>query len=608
MAENKKKIKKPNPTEAKVYNPLLDKLRKEEKRRQKIKQVFKMSKQTKTKIKAWLAAAAIVVGGVETANVVFASSNDYNTPKTFTIAIANDNAKITDRGQTYTIDSNSFVIVSEGEAIAYDENGNIQKGQVSGGIEEVCTMTEDQMSKYNIYQVTSLDGVNVRTTGAIEDNNVVATVGYQDYVLGYSASTEEYDGEWISTLSVSGDNLYEGYIREDLIQEVGNFNLIYDNANEILMKVDTSKDGNANLNLRTKPGDFDKMFIMTTIPNGSIVRLIEQKTSEDNRSWSYIEYKSTDGDKKQGWVVSDYLIPHYTPEQGKENTNGGIINSTGNVTGIDISSISPNELRQLLQNGIPDNVSTTYGRVDTTQFAGNINFVYIKLGASPYGNGEFKPLDYDCYKEQVKICEEMGVPYGFYYYSTCTTVEEANIELEHIKQQIEELREKLDMKNNKLEIVIDIELSGKNDRQYRGNIEEQTRAKAALINGIQEAGLSDSILIYGPMRVMKPDLDQIISLPDLHSMLSNPDDVNLWLCSPISKDGQVASNFQSEKEYAQQQGFDVVATQVVLDGNVKGRIDINNMDFDHYQSMVGHINEITQRENTSNQIGEHDER
>lgn len=590
MAQNKKKIKKPR-----IYNSQVEKLKKENYIRDNIKPIFKMSKKTKAIITLLASIPIAIQIGIDT----FAIANAERTTPTgkFKICTPGDNASITSGGQKCKIDPHSFVIVYGDEALAYDENGNIQKGQVSGGIEEVCTMTEEEMSKYDIYQVISEDGVNVRSTGTIEDNNVVATVGYQDYVLGYSSTTDEYDGEWVSTLSVSGDNLYEGYIREDLIQEVGKFDLIYDNVNEILMKVDTSKDGKANLNLRSKPGELDKMFIMSTIPNGSIVRLIEQKTSEDNRSWSYIEYESRYGDKSQGWVVSDYLIPYYTPEQGKENTGnygGGIINSTGNVTGIDVSTISPKQLRQVLQNGIPESVSTTYGRVDTTQFAGDINFAYLKLGASPYGNGEFKPIDYDCYKDQVKICEEMGVPYGFYYYSTCKTVEEANIELEQIKQKIGDLRKNVNMRNNKLEIVVDIELSGKNDRQYRGNIQEQTKAKAALINGIQEAGLSDSILIYGPMRVMKPDLDQIISLPDLHSMLSNPDSVKLWLCSPTSKDGQVSSKFNAEKEYAEQQGFDVVATQVVLDGKVNGRIDINNMSFDHYKRMIEYTNEITQ--------------
>lgn len=604
MAQNKKNIKKPR-----IYNPQVEKFKKENHIRNKIKPIFKMSKRTK----AIITLLAAVAGAAQlTIEALAAVNSEITQPKEkYKIGVSGENATISSGRKEHKIDANSFVIILGNEALAYDENGNIQKGEVIGEVQEVCTMTEEEMSKYNIYQVTSQDGANVRATGTIEDDNIVSRTGYQDYVLGYSTTTEEHDGEWVSTLSVSGDNLYEGYIREDLIQQVGNVNLIYDNINEILMKVNTSKDGNINLNLRSKPGELDKMFIMSTIPNASIVRLIEQKTAEDNRSWSYVEYQEENGENLQGWVVSDYLTTYYTPEQSKENTGYSqdeIINQTGNVTGIDVSTISPNKLRQVLQSGIPNNVDTTYGNVNTSQVAGDINFVYIKLGASTYGKGDLKTVDYDSYKEQVKICEEMGVPYGFYYYSTSTTVEEANTELATIKKRIQDLQKEVDMKNNKLEIVVDIELAGKNDRQYRGNIKEQTRAKATLINGIQEAGLSDNVLVYGPMRVMKPDLDQIISLPDLHSMLSNPDDVNLWLCSPTSKDGQESSKFNSNKQYAEQSGFDVVATQIVLDGNVIGRIDINNMTREHYCNMVENTREIIGNKNVANQNNGHDER
>lgn len=602
MAQNKRTIK--------VYSPQFEKLKREHEKISNRKPVFKMSKQTKRKIKAIVAASALLLGGIKTAQTVFAQSPE-SVPKIeekLTIAIANADSEITVDGEKYKIDSNSFVVVSDRNALAFDGNGNLHRGSVSNSdVKEILTMTEDEMSAYNVYQVIAEDGANVRSSGTIEDGNIISSVGYQDYVLGCSPTTDEYDSEWISTISVNGDNLYQGYIREDLIQEVGDFNLLYDNANEVLMKVDTSKDGNINLNLRTQPENFDKRCIVTTIPNGSIVRIIGQTISENNKSWTQIEYESKNSSTLQGWVASDYLVPYLEQNQEQSQKPNGFFqecvekntmnihtNATGNVTGIDISSISPNALRELLQTGIPEDVSSAFGDVDTSKLAGDINFVYIKIGASPYGNGDFRPLDYTSYEEQVKICEELGVPYGFYYYSTSTTVEEANIELEHITKKMEDLQDKFDLKNNKLDMVVDIELAGTNDRQYRGNIQEQTEAKAALINGIQEAGISDNVLIYGPMRVMKPDLDQIFSLSDLHSMLSNPDNVNLWLCARANENGQLPSSFESQVEYAKEHGFDTVVTQVVLDANVTGRIDINNMSLEHYQDLIQPTIELTQ--------------
>ena len=594
MAKNKKKILKPNPSEIKVSNPTFDKLQKANNR----KPLFKMSPKTKRKINAILATGMILTSGFQIAANAL-SAPPMKQEKQYIIAIANNNAQITIDGQEHKIDPNSFVIVSDNNALAYDENGNILRGFIDNeDFTEIKTMTENEMSNYNIYQISTDSEVNVRATAGIEDNNIISTVQAQDYVLGYSQETPEYDDEWISTLSVNGNNIYEGYIREDLIQELGSFELIYDTSVQDLkniMKVDTSKDGNIALNLRTTPETYEKLYIMTTIPDGSTV----QKTGQNYNNWTQIEYETADGSKLTGWVASEYLTPYFSESeiakfspvisqtpviQQEENQEKSQENST--VTGIDISTISPDELRELFQNGIPDQVSTTYGYVDTSQISGDINFAYIKLGASPYGNGEFAPVDYDFYKEQVKVCEEFGIPYGFYYYSTSTTVDEAKIELQHIKQKIFDLKQNINIKNNKLEIVVDIELAGSDDRQYQGDISEQTEAKATLINGIQNEGLSDNVLIYGPNRVMKPDSDQIIDLSYLNSILSNPDNVALWMCSPTSRDGQLPSNLERDEAYAKEQGFSTVVHQVVLDSTVIGQIDINTMDLEHFEELT----------------------
>lgn len=577
-------------------------------------QKYKMSKRSKQKMNALIGAGFIALSGLSGALAVslpVEASLEKHSPtstepnEVYTIGIANDNAEITVDGKDYKIDKNSFVIVSEDNALAYDENGNILKGHINNeDFREVMKMTEQEMSNYDIYQVVSTSGVNVRSSEGIEDNNIISTVSHLDYVLGYAQNTPEYDGEWISTLSINGDYIYEGYIREDLIQDIGTFNTINntleENAedSENMLFVDTSRDGNIGLNLRTQPSISDQKTIIAKIPHGSTVHIIGETVTSGNRDWTRVEYETPNGSKLQGWVAKSYLTSSLIEEQENqqvqesqqfqenENIKEMQTNATGNVTGIDISSISPKQLRELLESGIPENVKSSFGNFDTSQLAGEINFVYIKLGASPYGNGKFDPLEYNNYEEQVAICEEYGIPYGFYYYSTAVTVEEANIELNCIKQRIEDLRQKYSMENNKLEIAVDIELVGKNDRQYKGDIKEQTEAKAALINGIQEQGLSDNILIYGPCRVMKPDLDQIIDLQYMHSLLSNPDGVSLWLCSLMKKNGDPSKNLEKDITYAEEQGFSTVACQVVLDGNVIGRIDINNMSLEHYQKLL----------------------
>lgn len=570
-------------------------------------QKYKMSKQYREQINAIIGAGFIVLGGLYgtlAGSLPVEASSDQPVPEQtnfkelYTIGIANENAEITVDGKNYKIDDSSFVIVSEDTALAYDESGNLLKGYISDDdFKEVIKMTEEEMANYNIYQVAVGNGVNVRSSEEILDNNIISTVPYLDYVLGYTTNTSTNDVEWVSTLSVNGDNIYDGYIRGDLIRDVGTFDTIEGKVEEntstieYIMIVDTSRDGNIGLNLRAQPDTSTKENILAKIPDGATVHILGQTITSGDREWTQIEYETPNGQKLQGWVAKNYLISNIEEQQiaqTQENVKEINTNSTGKVTGIDISGISPNILRQILQNGIPEEVTTTYGDVNTSQIAGEINFVYIKLGASPYGKGEFKPLNYNEYEEQVKVCEEFGIPYGFYYYSTSKTVEEANIELECIEQKIESLRQKIDMKNNKLEIVVDVELAGTNDRQYKGDIKEQTEAKATLINGIQEKGLSDNVLIYGPNRVMSSNSDQIINLQYLHSILSNSDNVALWLCSPYSTNGNPNKNLENDIAYAEEQGFSVAVCQVVLDGTVIGKIDINNMNSEHFDKLLNY--------------------
>lgn len=600
MVKNKRSIKKPSPY--KISNPQYEQLKKQNARRD-VREAqsakFKMPKRTKAKIQKLLAlaGAGLIFTNLIT-EVVFARQIDENTPSLADVSIGtvHNGTQITDNGKDYLIDPNSIVFSSQGESLAFDEDGIIHKGEIDvSKFNEFFTIPEDEMSNYSIYQVAATDGANVRSAPSAQEDNIISAVSFNDYVLGRKTDTIESENKWISTISVSSDNVVcEGYIREDLVSEVGEYDLIYDNVDSALVKVDTSKDGKIDLNLRTNPEIFYNRNIIMTIPHGSIIKLLGEETKIDDRSWSKVEYNGT-----QGWVSSDYLQEYFSQEKTSEtvqNVQPISTNATGNVTGIDISSMSPDALRELLQTGIPNDVSSIFGNVNTSQLAGDVNFVYIKLGASPYGNGDFAPLDYDLYEEQVRVCEELGVPYGFYYYSTSTTIEEANMELQHINQKINNLRSTIGMKHNKLDMVVDVELAGTNDRQYQGNIQQHTESKATLINGIQELGISDNVLIYGPMRVMKPDLDQIFSLSDLHSMLSNPDNVNLWLCAPVSENGQLPSDFQTEVAYAKDQGFDTVMTQVVLDADVVGRIDINNMNLGHYKDLTQPTIKLTQND------------
>lgn len=571
---------------------------------------YTMPKEVKKQIYALVAAGIFTVAGLSylvrdaktesiasepLTHVASVQEHEPEVEKLYTIGIANYDAEITIDGKNYPI-GDSFVISSEDESIVTDVHGNFLKGQLDiSSFSHVTQLTENQMANFNFYQVVSNSPANVRSSGEISQDNVISTVNPRDYVLAFKANTPQYDGEWLPALSISDGNLYAGYMREDIIKEIGtveaiNYRTEYSMLNiQNSAMVDTSKDEYIPLKLRSEPGQ----DVITEIPYGSIVQLLGETKQYGNKSWNLVNYQTPDGNQHQGWVASSYLTHEVVKEQpGPKVVNGVRLNSTGNVTGIDVSTLSPNALREVLQKGISVQSKSVHGTFDTSQLAGDIGYVYIKIGASTFGNGDLKILDYDKYIEQVAICEELGVPYGFYYYSTSITEDEANVELQCIQERIEDLRQRYDMKHNLLEIAVDVELSDSNDRQYRGNIIEQTKAKAALINGIQEQGLSSNVLIYGPGRVMKPDLDQIFDLDYMSQLLTNPEAVKIWQCSLMKQNGAHNTQLGKDIEYAKQLGYNTTMCQSGLDflvqsnGKTLGLIDINNMDLEHYQKLV----------------------
>ena len=513
--------------------------------------------------------------------------------KYYTIGTANDGAKITIDGKNYIIDRNSFVIDSEEQDgdLAYDVHGNFLKGHIDPtDYTPVMKMTEEQMSHYDIRQVISNAPANVRSSGEIRDDNKISTVLSGDYVLASDEITSENDKEWLPTISINDGVLYQGYMREDVIREIDSFEELNDRSDENIenmMYVDTSSDNYIPLNLRTSPTTGSSDNIITKIPYGSIIENLGIVEKDGNRNWVAIRYTTPEGSSYDGWIVENYLSQEMVPEKPTLEEVQYSTNASGNITGIDVSKMSANDLRNLLQGQIPKTVDTAHGSFDSSQLAGDINYVYMKIGASTYNKGDITPLPYDNYIEQVQVCEELGVPYGFYYYSTAITVEEAELELACIQERLENLREQYDLKCNKLEIAVDFELSGANDRQYKGNIKEKTEAKAALINGLLQQGLCKDVLIYGPSRVMKSSqADQIIDLEYLHSKLDNPDAVKMWLCSLQRQNGDMKKDLEADIAYIESQGFSTVAVQAILDAKVIGHIDINNMDLDHFAKLT----------------------
>lgn len=597
---NKKKIKRPEKIVA--YNPQFEKLVRDGKRQEEREKRRKANPKRYMGAKATLLAAIqlfALVNGIAEGTVQGMIKDIFGHKEKYTVASTVSRGESAPRieadGRSYEIDESAYVLVKEEiknleegttysyDAMAYDIEGNFVEGEIDGNyLEAEWEITESEAQRYTVIY---------KANQSIMQDGVYVVEG--DNVLGTEAITSANGERVIQIIGTNENGAFRTEIPEGMLEVAAEIPTPEDEQTlygksaieEGLtpMRVNTTEDNGAKLNLRTVP-DEHKMYIMTQIPNGSTVYATGETTTENGRDWTEVKYINKDGDKFQGWVATEYLVELDVQQEGQtyeqlvqtsnyqESTYSSIIrNASGNVTGIDVSYMTPDELRTLLQSGISQSVTKGNREIDTSQVAGQIQFVYIKLGASPYGDGEFKPLDCNSYEGLVEVCEEFGVPYGFYYYSTSITKAEADAEKNCIKGRIEALRKKYNgLENNIMDFAIDIELVGENDRQYGKNV---TDAKEYLARGLKEEGISQGVIYYGPGRIWDENSsDKIMDIPT--------ETTRLWLCAPINNNGEQTQKTEYYYDLLENQyGLEIVNQQVVLDAEQK---DIDNMKYSYF--------------------------
>lgn len=480
-------------------------------------------------------------------------------------------------------------------AYIMDDKGVYREGKISGEYlgDSKKTITGSELSKYDIYQIRPEKGARIRAEKTT-DSEIIGAVGYGDYVLARDGKiTPEFDGEWQPVIAIYEGDVKTGYMREDLlekVQDLSEVNFSQEvNEGKIKMIVDTSEDGGINLNVRSEPGGPE---VIGGIPNGSVVEVIGEIVTVRGLDRVEVRYISDKGNIIEGWVSAKYL--RELGEVSKDNIEQISRNAMEDIllTGIDVSGTSGKQLKKLLERGVPNKVTTkdyTSG-IDISNRAGEINFVYIKLGASGYGKGKLNIIEsYDNYIEQIKVCEEKGIPYGFYYYSTAITKDEADQEVQHIKKVIDELKSKYGLKYNILPLALDIETQPKNERQFDASIEQVSKAKSHWINKAQKLGISQKINVYISKRAFYPESgERIIDIEVFKNALNNPEKVAIWLGSSLTSKGKDPKNLDKYIEYLNKYGFEVVARQILLD--VDGGYDINIYDANELQELIDENN------------------
>ena len=436
--------------------------------------------------------------------------------------------------------------------------------------------------------------LKLRSDTVIDKSNIISKIpnGSIVYVVGDTVKNNDHTWTEIEYEDKDG-NINRGWVVSSYLKE-----------DKIVKVVDTTSDNYHDLNLRQKPGLQGK--IIATIKHGAQLELssddIENLKQADNRDW----VKVTLPDGTTGYVSYSFLRDKTYTENVKDEEkfeklakdqeeaiedvkNSFTQNSYGKVTGIDISSATPEELRKLLRDSkVPSHINEK----NTEDLEGNINYVYIKLGASSFGkNNPFKVLMSDRYVEQAKVCEEFGIPFGFYYYSTSVNEEEANKEAKYIEEALDSVK---DMKYNILPFAVDVELAN-NDRQ--AGI-DTTEAKAKLANLLEKD--TGKTIVYTAYRAALSG-EKIFDLNRYNDMLkSGP--ANVWASTFRNNDGTLTSSHQAFCNYVVNDTDSTLSmVQGVMDVKLDGvLVDINKMDSEAFINMLTYKNQEVTTQKSKN--------
>ena len=413
-------------------------------------------------------------------------------------------------------------------------------------------ISEEKLEKYNTIYTVTADDVIMLKDKASSDSKVIAKILSDEQVLGTEEITVANNNEiWKSILYISGNEFKEGYVESEYLKKLDfKDNQIYNN-------------------------DFESKDLEDI--NGNDIK------EEKEEKLDYHELQTV--------------------------LNNKTVSESGNVVGIDISNwFSPEQLRSLLMSSNQIDKYTevetysgsgNYISTDTRNISGKINYVYIKIGASAYGDDKpFRILKSEIYKEQVAVCEELGIPYGFYYYSTAITSEEAEQEANTFIELVDSI-EKRDY--NILPPALDIEVvRNDGDRQLGKNLSYEK----SVFTNIVSAKLGPVLLYTGGGIVLGDD--KTIDYEEYKSYL-DIESLGIWLASPREVNGNYSDLNLS---YLESLGKDVLVRQDVLDAKLitsdnNYKVDINIIDEDVFDQLIkeGVVRKgITQKQNSAKEI------
>lgn len=474
--------------------------------------------------------------------------------------------------------------------IYIDEEGNLAKAFICNDyltmLGEIDLVKEDTDTKTMKVHTDGGD-LNLRSETELDESNIIVTIPNNSIVIKLPEKEKVANSyKWTKIRYTDSEgNTFEGWAANDYIKE----------AELVKMRVDTSKDGKINLNVRKEPSTSSKK--VASIEHDTVIEVpeeyIENRVHDENnnREWMRVDLK----DGTFGYVDYSYLKREHAKSKDDKTVEGVLtqkeldeifekmsVRSTGNVVGIDSVAYTPEQLEELLtsKNAIPSEVYYQGSeRYDTSDIQGKVDFVLISVGARGWGEAGNMVDSGDKYKKLAEVCEKHKIPYGFYFYSTALTFEEADEEINYCRNAINSIE---DRKYNLLPLIADFETLTIRDED--GNITAQSRLIGNDVTDVAAYWLNQSEKYFGktmiytaPRNMTEGGYDYIINLQRLNEKVHSgkPD---FWI--PAMRYSNDYTKIQGQNYLDPlEDDMNIKIIQTILDSNNKEsglpKVDIN---------------------------------
>lgn len=359
--------------------------------------------------------------------------------------------------------------------------------------------------------------------GVVKYGYVAAVVYNDDGSINLSYISEknnsDVDEEEADLLNVSEEKNYiDETVSSDKTSDFDTENTTDSNEFDIIkLTVDTKNDGGIALKLRSTPG-FDSEII-AQIENGTEVStssvLYNTECETDNHSW----VKVTVPDGKTGYVAKEYLRKLDSSLISITFTDQDNAERQATVEGylaVDFNAdFSPELLDEIL----------TYGHQVTSTGSYQLDMytkpeaVIIKMAGTGYGTFSQTDTDIEDVKKLVAICEKHQVPYGLYYYSQALSKEEADQEIDWIKEKLVLIGELGDLKYNLLPFYLDYEIG---DPEYNSRV----RQNYERLNSDEDKDKSITSVLDYELSQLRDNLGTEVCLYSDHNTLGVCFDIN----------------------------------------------------------------------------------